>query len=182
MSLLELFFTAQAWASSATGEPHGPSIHEIWFPLGNFLIFAFIIARYALPPVRSYLRSRREEVVAALEEASAKKRQAEALVQDYRGRLAVVAKEIAEIEAALRGDGEKEKNKLLSEAQTLAASIKDDARFLADQEFKMARQKLREQMASRAEEAARELARRNLSAADQGRLMDDFIQGIGQVR
>ena len=52
MSLFEFLFSAQAWASSAAAEHHGPSIHEIWFPVGNFLIFAFIIVRFALPPVR----------------------------------------------------------------------------------------------------------------------------------
>ena len=182
MSLLELFFTAQAWASSAGAEHHGPSIHEIWFPLGNFLIFAFIIARYALPLVRSYLQSRREEVVAALEQSSANKQQAEALVQDYRKRLAQVDKEIAAIETSLRDDGERENAKLISDAQTMATRIKEDARFLADQEFRMARQRLREQIAGRAEAAAGELARRNISAADQGRLVEDFIQSIGRAR
>jgi F0F1-type ATP synthase membrane subunit b/b' len=79
----------------------------------------------------------------------------------------------------LREDGEREKHKLLSETQTLAVKIKEDARFLADQEVKLARQKVREEMAARAEAAARELVRRNLSTADQGRLVEDFIQSIG---
>jgi len=64
----------------------------------------------------------------------------------------------------------------------LAAKIKEDAGFLADQEVKIARQKVREEMAARAEAAARELVRRNLSAADQGRLVEDFIQNIGPTR
>ena len=109
MSLFEFLFSAQAWASSAA-EHHGPSIHEIWFPVGNFVIFAFIIVRYALPPVRGFLQSRRAEVLATIEELSAKNRQAETLVQDYRGRLAVLDKEVAALQASLRDDGEREKN------------------------------------------------------------------------
>ena len=182
MSLSEFFFSAQAWASSAAGDSHGPSIHEIWFPLGNFLIFAFIIVRYALPLVRGFLHSRREEVLATIEESALMKRQAEALVQDYQARLANLDKESAAIQASLREDGEREKSKLLGEAQTLAAKITEDARFLADQEFRMARQKLREEMAGRAEARARELVQRNLSAADQGRLVEDFVQSIGATR
>ena len=141
MSLFEFLFTAQAWASSAAAEHHGPSIHEIWFPVGNFLIFAFIIVRFALPAVRAFLHSRREEVLATIEELSAKKQRAEALVNDYRGRLAGLDKEVAALQASLRDDGEREKNKLLSEAKTLAVKIKEDAGFLADQEFNIARQK-----------------------------------------
>jgi F-type H+-transporting ATPase subunit b len=180
--IYDLLFAAQAWASSAAGEHHGPSIHEIWFPLANFLLYAFILVRFALPKVRSFLQSRRQEVVATVEEASAKKRQAESFVQEYRARLAGLEKEIAAISASLRQDGELLKNKLLEEAKILAAKIKEDARFFADQEFRMARQKLLEEMADRAEDAARELARRNLSAGDHGRLVDDFVQNIGQAR
>ena len=182
MSLFEFFVGAQAWASSAAGEHHGPSIHEIWFPLVNFLIFFYLIARYALPTVRNFLQSRRDEVVATMAELSAKKQQAEALVQDYRQRLAVSDKEGAALRASLRDDGEREKSKLLSEAQTLAAKIRQDADFLAEQEVKVARQKLREKMAAQAAAAARELVQRNLSAADQTRLVEGFIQSIGQTR
>jgi F0F1-type ATP synthase membrane subunit b/b' len=63
----------------------------------------------------------------------------------------------------------------------LAAKIKEDARFLADQEVRVARQKMREEMASQAEARARELVQHHLSSADQGRLVGDFIQSIGQV-
>ena len=182
MSLFELFAGAQAWASSAAGEHHGPSIHEIWFPLANFLIFVYLIVRYAVPKVRSFLQSRRDEVVATVAELSAKKQQAEALVQDYQRRLAALDEEVVALQASLRDDGAREKSKLLSEAQALAAKIKEDADFLADQEVKVARQKVREEMAARAEATARELVRRNLSAADQARLVEGFIESIGQTR
>jgi F-type H+-transporting ATPase subunit b len=182
MMFYEFFFAAQAWASSAAAEHHGSSINEIWFPLANFLIFAFIIARYALPPVRGFLQSRRQEVVAAIEEASTKKAQAEAFVKDYRARLAGLENEVAAIQVSLREDGQKLKQQVLIEAERLAAKIKEDARFLANQEFSVARQELRQEMADRAEAAARDLAQRQMSAADRGRLVEDFIQSIGQAR
>jgi F-type H+-transporting ATPase subunit b len=181
MSFFKIFAVAQAWASAAAAEQHAPSIHDIWFPLANFLIFAFIIVRYALPLVRNFLQSRRDEVLATVREAAAKKQQAEAIVQDYRGRLARVEQESQTIAASLRAEGEREKAKLLSDAQTLAVKIKEDARFLADQEVRMARQKIREEMAGEAEARAGELVQRHLSATDQGRLVEDFIQSIGQV-
>jgi F-type H+-transporting ATPase subunit b len=182
VSLFEFFVTAPAWASSAAGEHQVPSVDEIWFPLANFIIFGFIIARYALPVVRGFVQTRREEVLATIEESSAKKRRAESLVQDYKSRLMVLDKEVLAIETSLRDEGEREKTKILIEAQTLAARIKKDARFLADQEVKMARQKVREEMASLAEATARGLIERNLTAADQGRLTEDFIENIGQAR
>ena len=182
--ILALFTTAQAWAAQAAGhgEHHAPSITEVILPAVNFLIYAFIIVKFVLPVVRSFLKTRREEIVTTIAQASAKKQAAEALVGGYKAKLAGLDKEAQSMHASLRDEGEREKAKLLSEAQSLAAKIKVDARFLADQEVKVARQKVREEMANQAEASARELVERNLSAADQGRLVEDFIESIGQTR
>jgi F-type H+-transporting ATPase subunit b len=182
LSLLELFTTAGAWASAAGAEHHAPSIHGIWFPLANFLIFAYLIKRFAIPPVRDFLRSRCQELLTSIQGAAESKQKAEAVVQDYKGRLARVDREIQSIQASLRAEGERQKTKLLQEAEGMAVNIRDDARFLADQEVKIARQKIRKEMAEQAEARARELVQRHLSASDQGRLVNDFIQIIGQTR
>jgi len=181
MSLLELFTTTQAWAAGGA-EHHAPPISDIIFPTLNFLIYAFIIVKYALPLVRNFLRSRREEVIGVITLASAKKQQAEAVVREYTTKVAGLEKETASILASWRDEAEREKAKLLSEAQGLAAKIKEDAHFLADQEVRIARQKVREEMANQAEAMAAELVRRQLTPADQSRLAAEFIEQIGQAR
>jgi len=183
VSVVEFFMTAQAWASAAAeAEHHAPSINDIWFPLANFLIYSFILVKFAFPLVRDFLRSRRDEVVSTISQASAKKQAAEALVNEYRAKLAGLETEVQSILASLRQEGERERNRVVSEAQATAVKIKEDASFLAEQEVKMARQKLREEMAELAAATARQLVERNLSSADQTRLADDFIQTIGQTR
>lgn len=182
MNLFDPFKFAEAWAASAGAEAHAPSINEIWFPLVNFLIFAFLIKIYALPLVRSYLMSRRGEVLAAIKAAAANKERAEALVQDYKARLARLNEESTSIQEALRAEAEREKAKLLKEADALVAKIRSDARFLSEQEVKVARHQMRQDMAETAKAKAVELVRRHISAADQTRLVDDFIQNIGQAR
>ena len=184
-NFLDLFTTAQLWASEAASygaEHHAPSITEVIFPALTFLIYAFIIVKYALPPVRSYLKSRREEVIATMTQASAKKAAAQALVDEYKAKLAVVDREVQNLQATLREEGERDKAKLVADANAMAAKIKDDARILAEQEVKMARQKIREEMATEAEATARALLQRNLSMDDQNRLANEFIQSIGQGR
>lgn len=178
---LELFTPAQAWAAGGA-EHHAPSIHDIWFPLGNFVIYAFILIKFALPLVRDFLKSRREEVMSTIAQAAAKKQAAQALVSDYKTKVAGLDHEIAAIRSALNQEGEREKARLVREAEALAIKIKEDAIFLAEQEVKIARQQLRQEMANQAEAAARALVERNLSAADQSRLADEFIGNIGQAR
>lgn len=181
MSALDLFTVANAWAAGG-GEHHTPTIDEVIFPAINFIIYAAVLYFFALPAVRGFLRSRREDVVATMAQASAKKQQAEALVGEYRAKLAGVDQEIRAIHASFQREAETEQDKLRTEARNLAAKIRDDARFLADQETKAARQMIREEMASQAQAAARELVQKNISAADHGRLAQDFIQSIGSAR
>jgi F-type H+-transporting ATPase subunit b len=181
VSLPDLFAVTAAWAA-AEAEHHAPSPNDIWFPLVNFLIFAFIIKRFAVPPLRDYLRSRRQEVVSTLETAAESKRRASALVQDYRRRLAHLDEQVQSIQRSLRTEGEREAAKLLHDAEASARKIKADAGFLAEQEVKMARQQLREEIAAQATGKARELIERNMSPADQGRLLEQFIQNIGQAK
>ena len=185
VKILNLFTTAQLWASEATShgaEHHAPSIHDLWFPLGNFLIYAFILVKFALPWVRDFLKTRRDEVVSAITQAAAKKQAAEALVCDYKIKLSGLDNEIQNIQAVLRDEGEREKARLVSEAEALATKIKEDAAFLAEQEVKVARQQLRQEMANQAEATARAWMETNLSAADQNRLAEEFTQNIGQTR
>ncbi|MDP9128842.1 MAG: hypothetical protein M3N35_00485, partial [Candidatus Binatota bacterium] len=179
--ILGIFTVAQAWAAGGA-EHHTPSITEVIFPALNFLIYAVIIVKFALPPVRSFLKSRRDEVVATIAQASAKKAAAQSLVDEYKAKLAALDQQVRSLQATLRDEGERDKAKLLGEANTMAAKIKADASILADQEVKMARQKIREDMAIQAEATARALLQRNLSADDQNRLADEFIQSIGQAR
>jgi F-type H+-transporting ATPase subunit b len=182
VSYLEILSVAQAWASAAEAEHHAPSITQILFPLGNFLIYAYIIKRFALPVVRDFLRSRRAEILTSIESAAESKTQAEAALSGYQAKLAGIQREVDGIQAELQAEGEREKSKLIAEAESLAAKIKDDAVFLADQEVKTARKKIRFDMAVQAESTARELLGRHLSSGDQDRLAEDFIQSIGRTR
>lgn len=182
MSGLDLFMATNAWASSPGAEHHVPAIGEVVLPAINFIIYVAVLYYFALPAVRNLLRSRREEIVTTIAQASAKKQQAEALVNDYRAKIARVDQEVQSIQTARRADAEQEQAKMLSEAEAMAVKVREDARFLADREVSIAREMLREELASQAEAMARELVQRNISAADQGRLAQEFIQHIGQSR
>jgi len=182
VSGLDLFTAANAWASAAGAEHHTPSIGEVVFPAINFIIYVAVLYYFALPAVRNVLRSRREDIVTTLAQSSAKKQQAEALVEEHRAKLARVDQEVQSIQASRRADAEREKTKMLSEAEAMATKVREDARFLADREVSIARETIREELASQAEATARELVQRNISAADQGRLAQEFIQHIGQAR
>ena len=175
------FSVAEAWAAGGV-EHHTPEISGIIFPLLNFLIYAGILYYFAVPLIRSFLKSRHDEVLATVTEAAARKQNADALVGDYRSRLAKLNQEIDSIQASLKAEGERGKVRLLREAEGLAAKIKSDAQLLAEQEVKAAKHQVFLELAERAKASATELIRRHLSHADQDRLVEEFIEDLGQVR
>jgi len=181
MNLRALVFVAEAWAAGGA-EHHDPDITGIIFPLLNFLIYAGIIYYFAVPLVRSFLKSRHDEVLARITGAAARKRNAESLVEDYRNRLAKLNQEIESIQASLKAEGERDKARLLREAEGLAAKIKSDAQLLAEQEIKAAKHQLFLELAERAKANATDLIRRHFSPADQSRLVEEFIHDIRQAR
>src|SRR5207248_60288 len=99
----------------------------------NFLIFLFLIYRFALPLVRDYLNKRRGAIAAAVDEGEEAKRRSEALLADYRSRLARLGDELGAIRDRLRADADQEKSKLLAEA--VAAELARFAEVFAQPEL-----------------------------------------------
>jgi F-type H+-transporting ATPase subunit b len=181
MNPLDWFLIAEAWAAGGA-EHHPPEISGIIFPLLNFLIYAVSIYYFAVPLIRNFLKARHDEVLATVTGAAARKRSAEALVADYKSRLAEVDQEIDSIQASLKAEGERDKVRLLREAEGLATKINSDAKLLADQEVKAAKHQVLLDLAERAKVSASDLIRRHLSQADQSRLVEEFIDDFGQIR
>jgi F-type H+-transporting ATPase subunit b len=180
MSLPAALFSSLAWAAPAVeAEEHAASVGELIFPLVNFLIFLYLIKRFVLPLARDYFKSRREGIAQSIREADEAKQRADALVRDYKNRLAKLTEEIRSIREALRAEGEREKAKLLAEAGEIAQRIQADADFLADQEVRLARQELRRAIVAAARAAAEQLLQQNLTAADQKRMVAEFLSEVG---
>lgn len=183
MTPLTLLFLSELWASSAAGvEEHAASATQLIFPLINFVIFLYLIKRFLLPFIKTHLQSRRQEIITALREADEGKGHAEGMVRDYRERIKHLAEESAKIREQLRAEGEREKAKLLAEARELATKVRADTDFLAEQEVKLARQRVRREIAAIAQAAAEKVVRTHLTPADQDRLAEEFLSDVAEVK
>jgi len=183
MTILAVLLLSIVWAvPAAAAEEHAASVTELLFPFINFVIFLYLIKRFALPLVAGFLKSRREGIAASIREADEAKQRADALARDYQNRLARLAEEARAIRESLRADGEREKTKLLTEATEIAARIKSDTDLLAEQEIRQARQALRGEIVDAARAAAETLIRQNFGPADQKRLVAEFLTEVGAAR
>lgn len=166
-----------AWAASAGGA-QSASIIDLVFPLVNFLIFAYLVKRYALPPLKEHLRKRREGILNSIVDANEAKSRAENHLQRYKQLIADLEAESTKIREGLRTEGEREKAHIVAEAEDFAAKLRADADFMAQQEMKMAREEIRGELARLAEEAAERVIEKQLTDRDQDRLIANFAQHL----
>jgi len=151
------------------------------FSLINFLIFLYLVQRLLFPRLRDHLQSRREELSRAVREAAQGKEHAEAMLREYRRRLARLEGETAAIREMSRKEGEGEKARLLREAGEMALKIQADAEFLGQQEIKVARQQVRREIAQTALAAAVQIIRDHCTPVDQERLAEEFVGEVARV-
>ncbi len=144
----------------------------------NFVILLAILVRFVGPALRNYLVTRREALERLVQEAAAAKASAEARAREYRERLARVDAEIERLREQYRADGEAEKARILAEAERAAERLRRQAEQTAEQELAKARLALREEAARLATQLAEQALRRELTPADQARLVQDFVARI----
>lgn len=144
----------------------------------NAGLFVFLLARFAWPPIRSWIAARRTTIVQTLEQAERAKREAEQLQQEWERRLAGLQAEIDAMRQQARADIAREREQMLAAAQRTAESIRRDAERAAEQEQRAAQAQLREEIARRALALATERARRQLTPADHDRFISDFLRQV----
>ena len=147
----------------------------------NFAIMAGAIGYFAIKPIRNGLQSRRAEIEKALHDAVAARDAAEAKAGEYQDKLAKAAAEIETIYAAIRREGELERDKILASAREMAVKIEQEADAKAATAVARARVELRAEAARLAVELAEELLGKNVTAADQKRLVDEYMQKVGEL-
>lgn len=171
------------WCSEGGGQGGG---HLNWtdftLRLINFLILVTILFKLLKKPMVNFLSSRREDIQKLLAELEAKKRDAEKASAEYKSKMAALEGETRRIVDEMLADGEAERVKIIQSAQRQAAYIKEQAQLAIQQEIKVAREKLQEEISELSVAAAEEILRKNLKAEDHGRLVKDFMGRVVEAK
>jgi F-type H+-transporting ATPase subunit b len=174
---------ALALASSGGGHEvdSGVILKDFIWRCINFAIMAGAIAYFAIKPIRNALQGRRAAIEKSLHDAVAARHAAEAKAREYQEKLAKAAAEIESIYAAIRREGELERDRILASAKEMATKIEQEADAKAASAVARARVELRAEAARLAVELAEELLDKNVTAADQKRLVDEYMQKVGEL-
>lgn len=144
--------------------------------LVNFAILLAILYFLGRKPLAAFLTSRRREIAEDLEESRRLKEQAEAKHRLYQERLAHLDRELSKLRAEIVAAGEKERDRIVGDAEQTASRMRKDAEFLVEQEFKQLRIDLRRDLAELAVKAAEKVLRERVTPDDQRRLADEYAR------
>jgi F-type H+-transporting ATPase subunit b len=147
----------------------------------NFALLVGLVAYFVTKPIRKGLKGRTEEIEKTLADAQAAKEAAEAKHLEYSEKLAKATEEIATITDSIRREGELERDKIIAAAKELAINVEQEAENKAAGVVTKARTELREEAASLAVELAKDMLIKQVSADDQKRLVDEYMQKVGEL-
>ncbi len=179
-AVLFLALAAVACASSG-GADSGALLKDFLYRCLDFGVTFGLLAYFVTKPIRNGLAGRREGVEKALREAEAAKDAAEAKFAEYDQKLSRAEAEIAGLQAELKREGEAERERILASAREMAAKVRQEAEKSAAGEVAKARAALREESARMAIAIAEELLKKNFTAADQDRLVSEYMQKVGEL-
>lgn len=181
--LLIATISGAAFASGGGGHEveSGVLMKDFLYRVFNFSIVVAVLVYFLTKPIKKGLAGRREEIEKALAEAKRTKEEAEAKFAEYDRKLARATEEIAEISDSIRREGELEKIKIIENAKNMAVKIEQDAEKAAELEVAKARTELQREAVQLAVEVAEDLLKKNFTKDDDTRLIDEYMQKVGEL-
>ena len=180
-----LMFSAVTVAQEHAPEGEHASEHSITdmilgmgWPIANFIIFVGVIYYFGNGPLKEYLATRGATIRKDLVEAAALKASATAQLATIEQKLQALPGELS----ALRARGADE---IVSEEKRIAAAAAADRERLLDQtrreidlQVRLAKKEILEHAANLSVQLATERIKKETTAADQERLVDNYLKQV----
>lgn len=150
------------------------------FILLNTLVIFFVAKKFLFVPVMKIITDRQQEIDDMYAQADNAKSEAENLQREYQDKLSQVAATSERLvkEATVRAQGREEE--IIREANARAEAIRAKASADIAQEKKKAINDAKNEISVIALAIAGKVVGRELGAADQSKLVDSFIEELGE--
>ena len=179
-----LLAASTALAASAEGGHHvdsGVLIKDFLYRSLNFVLMFGLLAFFVTKPIKNGLATRREGIEKALDDAKKAQEDAEAKFAEYDSKLAKASAEIDDIYQSIKREGELERDKTIAAAKEMAVKIEQEAHKSAELEVARAKTELRQEAVKMAIEIAGDVLNKNFTAEDHSRLVDEYMQKVGEL-
>ena len=145
----------------------------------NFLVLFFVAKKFLIGPILNMIEDRQKEIDDLYSDANAAKSDAQSMQAEYQAKLdaAQTTSERIVKEAVARGQAREEE--IIRQANAEASAIMDKASADIAMEKKKALNDAKDEISEIARAIAGKVVGRELQAADQSKLVDEFINGLG---
>ncbi len=146
----------------------------------NLLILFLILKLILFKRVNSIIESRQKEIADSFEEADETKLRAKALEEQYTEKLEKAHEESEAIMRDTTKKAQERSDKIIDEANREAHEIIDKAHVEVEREKKRAVNSVKNEITDIAFDVAQTLVGKEISRSDNDRLIDEFIDSIGE--
>lgn len=174
---------AAAGAHGAVRNSLSPEkLKDLGLRVMNFVALMIILIKFGAKPIGSALSGRRKQVKDDLEAVEAKKVEAERSYKEFSAKLASVEKDVEQIVDKAIAQAEIEKVKIIERAEKMAEDIKRQAQMAVANEVTAAKRMLKNEIADKAAVMAEALIIKNLTADDQVKIVEDYLDKVGAIQ
>ena len=156
---------------------HNPALFWLFVTFG---IYVAIIGWVMYKKLPGFLAQRSELIRKAIEEASQVKKEAEENARAYEERMAKLDEEIKQLREDFASQGQAEFERVEKSAEIAAAKIQKDTEATIDAELQKAVAEIQSETAKLAYGLATEHLEKSLTAEDQTRLEDAFLEDLNR--
>ncbi len=154
----------------------------ILFTLANTLILFFGLKHFLFKPVNRILEERQTAVDQTLKDAEDARDRAETAETTYQEKLEQVKEESAEMMRSATRRAQKRSDEIIAQAKAEAAGILQQNAEELEREKRRAEQELRSEVSGLAVMVAEKVVEREINPQDHARLIDEFIDSVGDVQ
>ena len=158
----------------------GLNTGDIVFQLVSFIILMLLLKKFALGPLMGIMKERESHVSSEIEAAEKNRAEATALLEEQRTMLKEARQESLSLIDEAKKHGEQQREEIIAVARQEAERVKESAKREIEQQKEQAMAALREQVASLSVLIASKVIEKELSEADQEKLINDYIKEAGE--
>ena len=146
----------------------------------NLFIQVMLIKKFLFKPVREVLAKRKAAADAEIADATKAKEEAESLKSEYEENMKQARDKANDILNTAQKSATQQSEEILREANAQAVSIKSKAERDIEQERRKAINEIKDEIGDMAVEIAGKVIERELNANDHEKLIDEFINKVGE--
>jgi len=162
------------------GEP--ARLMDLVWRIANFSVLIIVLHVALTGRAVAFFSGRKKAIQEALDEAVKARQEAQKKYDEVAKMLKMAKEEIEEIHFSFTAEGQRERDRIIKNAEREADKIKKQAENTAVQEVKKARFALRAEAVDIAVSMAEELLTKNINKDDQKKITRDFIEKTSEAK